>query len=923
MSTLRLFAALLIWAWAARAQQRISPEMNKAIEEFRVQSRALGLRGDSPVKAAGNGGRNIRWHGRLFENFRNNLLDAIPHEVVQRGGSKGMLRRNQFGGNLSGPFVIPRLYDGTDATFFTFTFEAVRERVGRAFLRTIPTLAERTGDWSSVVDAAGNLLPVYDPAATAANAAFDPARPVGRDNLQYNRMPFPDNRIPAGRLDPVAREAVQHYPAPNTDAGPFFRNNYYVFAPERNSANGVIFRVDHNFPGRHRAGFGLNISSGLDGSAALFPTIANPASAARDRDSRRGAFEHVFTRSPRSVNTVTFSASSDRLHFVPELGADGRPFPNYRFQPYLSMGRSYPTYRNTRNTFQFEDGFSMQRRSHRLRLSGQLTHEQVHIFSPQYPEGSFRFSAGLTSLPGVVNTGHAFASFLLGQAEYAEKSVVTSPSYFRKDRYRVAIADQWELRKGLTFQASLGLEISSPRVEKHDRQSTISFSEINPVNQRPGALVVANHNGQPREFQPVLVKAEPSASLAWNPLGDTKTVVRAGYGRSYQPIPLYSLQWGTQAFNGTPTWVSLNPQLSPAATLSAGLPENDRQFPDLRPESANNTVADLIEPDGRQPTFQSASLSFERELPGAFLVTAGVSRSEGRNLLLGNTSANPNAIPLSALTFRDHLNEELFNRSLRPFPHYQRFDVYSCWPEGRFQRHAAQLRVEKRTSTGLTLSASYEFSKQMDDYSGPYGVQDYYNRRNEWSLTSSNNPQRLTMTFNYELPFGANRLFFPVADWRRHLAGGWSVSGVTTLASGEPLALRPMFNNTGGVADSLTVNAQPGVNPHVPNPSPELWFNPAAFSQPADFTTGNASRTHPTLRGPRNQNHDLALNKRFAVTPEKSVEFSMLGLNFINRANWTDPDVLIGPPHAPNVNAGKIIGSRGSRVIQLGMRFSF
>jgi hypothetical protein len=72
-----------------------------------------------------------------------------------------------------------------------------------------------------------------------------------------------------------------------------------------------------------------------------------------------------------------------------------------------------------------------------------------------------------------------------------------------------------------------------------------------------------------------------------------------------------------------------------------------------------------------------------------------------------------------------------------------------------------------------------------------------------------------------------------------------------------------------------------------------------------------------------NQNHDLAVNKRFAVTQETSMEFSMVGLNFINRADWMDPDTLIGPASAPNVNAGRIIGSRGGRVIQLGLRFNF
>jgi hypothetical protein len=452
--------------------------------------------------------------------------------------------------------------------------------------------------------------------------------------------------------------------------------------------------------------------------------------------------------------------------------------------------------------------------------------------------------------------------------------------------------------------------------------STISFAVRNPANGLPGALVAAGQNGFGRSFQPTTVMPNASAGLSWNILGSTRSVLRCSYGRSYSPIPMYLTQWSTQGFNGNPTWISPNKQLTPALILSDGFSQN-RRFPDLRPDAVNDTIADLIEPTGRMPTYQSASISYEKEVPGQIVVTLTGSYSGGRNLLLSNGSSNPNAIPLSALEYRDDLNNENFRRNLRPFPQYQRFDVYSSWPEGKYKRDALNVRMDKRTSGGLSMSLSYEFAKQMDNYSGPYGVQDFYNRHNEWSLTAGANPHRLTFTYMYELPIGPNKLFFTASDWRRYLVDGWSVSGVSTVVSGEAMALRPQFNNTGGVVDALTVNVVPGVDPFVPNQGPSQWFNPAAFSHPADFTIGNASRTHPQLRNPGNQNHDLSVNKRFPVSSDRSVEFSMVGLNFINHANWADPDNVIGPASAPNVNAGRIIESRGGRVIQVGLRFSF
>lgn len=895
-------------------------ELAKAADEFRTVTRNLGLRPDSPATVRTTNISGPRWHGRLFHNIRNNSFDAVPHEVTQRGGQRGLLRRNQFGFNASGPLPFKVL---SQPTFLTVTFEGMREKAGRADLRTIPTALERTGDWSRVVDQAGRPLPIFDPASTAPNPAFDAARPVTASNLQFNRAPFPGNIIPRQQLDPRAQQLLRHYPAPNADAGPFDRNNFFAFNPEVNSANGVILRADQPLTNRHRLGFHLNYSNGQDGVAAIFNTPANPSSVSRDRRNRAGTLEHVFTVSPRTLNTATISASSDQYLNRPELDESGKPFGSYRFQPYLSMGRSYPNARNIRNVFAATNSLGTRRGRHHYRVIGQLIREQINTLYPQYPEGRFQFSANLTSLPGIVNTGHAFASFLLGGPEYAERSIAISPSYFRRSRYYFGLRDQIELRSGLTVSLALNIEGGTPRVERYNRQSTISLSAVNPVNGLPGAMTIAAHDGNGRAFQPTVWKPEPSASLAWNLLGDTKSVLRAGYSRSYSPLPMYFSQWGTQAFNGNPTWYSQNPQLEPAIWLNRGFPPLQRPFPDLRPESANETTADLAEPRGLQPTYQSASLSLERELPGAMLLTIGCGHQTGRNLFLSNSGSNPNHIPPSALVHRDRLNSESFKRTLRPFPHFQRFDVYSSWPEGRYQRDAAQLRLEKRTSNGLSLAAYYEFSKQMDNYSGPSGVQDFSNRQNEWSLTSSNAPHRVSLTYLYELPFGGNRALWNYQDWRRHLVDGWSVSGATSVASGEPVALRPQFNNTGGIIDALNVNPVPGADPHVANPGPNRWFNPAAFVQPPDFTLGAASRTHPSLRMPGDQNHDLSLNKRIGLSAERSIEFTAVGLNFLNLANWTDPDTTIGTLNAPNVNAGRIIGSRGGRVIQLGLRFSF
>ena len=176
---------------------------------------------------------------------------------------------------------------------------------------------------------------------------------------------------------------------------------------------------------------------------------------------------------------------------------------------------------------------------HGLRVVAQYAAYQVNTFWPRYPSGSFDFSAGLTSLPGIVNTGHAFSSFLLGLADYAQSTVVSSPSYFRRSQQLVALRDHYEAGKSLSISLGINLERGTPRVEKYDRQSTVDLGAWNSVAGHAGALAAAGRNGYGRAFQPDSVLLEPSLSIAWNPLGDSHSVVRASYARTSPLVLLW------------------------------------------------------------------------------------------------------------------------------------------------------------------------------------------------------------------------------------------------------------------------------------------------------------------------------------------------------------------------------------------------
>ena len=508
MRTLLTFACVgLAWGWQPTKQP-----LERAAEEFKVVTQELGLRSDSPAPKAARGSFISGWHGRVYENFRNDKLDATPHEVVQRGGSRNLLRRNQFGFNVGGPLVIPRIYEGSRKTFFNVSYEGVRERIGRSTLSTVAIDAERSGDFSRTVDPAGNPLPIYDPQSTRLNASYNPTQPVSMGNPQYARDPFAGNLIPATRLDPVAMKTLDFYPRANSNAGPFFRNNYFVFSPETNQANGMIFKVDHTVGERHRLTFNGSFTSGLARAPRLFDTIADSGLNDRDFSARRGVLDWTFTRNASTVHALTFDVQSDKTRSnrpgqqgaLATIGLQGPlrdAFPAFRFAPYLPTGRMNPSIVSGHNYFYLTDAISTRLGKHRLRGSGQVRRYQVNAYAPRWPAGSFDFGPSLTSLPGVNNTGHGFASFLLGLAEGGAATIAEHPSYWRGNYFRLSGADTYEYAKNLVITASFALEMTGARTEKFDRFGSVDLSVINPANGRPGALIFANRYGVGRALQ--------------------------------------------------------------------------------------------------------------------------------------------------------------------------------------------------------------------------------------------------------------------------------------------------------------------------------------------------------------------------------------------------------------------------------------
>ena len=913
----------------ANAPKKPPSELQKAVQEFRVQIGQF-TTGNGAVKTAG---RQNSYTGRIYEYFRNNALDALPHEVRQRGGSKSLLQRNQFGFSLSGPIRLPWVYDGRGKTFFSVSYEGTIERIAQSYLFTLPTAPQRNGNFADYVDVAGNPVTIYDPAMTRPNPNYDPKQAISTSNLQFLRDPFPNNAIPTNRLDPVARALVAMYPTPNVAIGPFLQNNYAVNNPFENRANGIITKLDHTLSEHQQLSFNLNMSSGLRKAPEYFSGPANSGQPSYNFDTRSVSLQNVWTKSPKTIwrfnlsaaHNVTRSleAAQSSQDYPRQLGLTGLfsgIFPTFRFGNYLGIGpRNNSVFRESSYSYNPSASVSLNRKAHTLRLTGAYRRNFDNVFSPFAPSGYFTFGTSITGLPGIRNTGNVFASFLLGLVNRGEESIVGQPSYYRKSLANFIVSDEYRVRPGLTATFSLNTELSTPRLEKFNRQSTVSLKHVNPANGKPGALIFAGRDGIGRALQPATVRAEPTIGIAMNP--NRRTVVRLNYSLSYQAYSLYGRHFGTQGFNAAALFLSPNDQLEPAFTLRGGVPQNFPLPPYLNPIAANGTDADFVDTSGRLPATQQWVVSVQRELPKSLLIEVNYVGWRSRNLFV-DTLIRLNAVPIENLKYGDQLYDQAFRDSLRPYPQYRNLELGGVYPAGQARGHAMNVTLDKRLSAGLYGRVSYRFAKQLDNVSAG-SPQDPNNLAPEMTISASDITHSMQASYTYELPFGKGKAWLNNGEWFSKFIGNWSVSGLTSWRGGNPLVMRPLFNRTGNLVNNLRVNVVPGVNPKIKNRTPETWFNPAAFAQPNDFTLGNAAYAHSTLREPSAQFHHLSLTKRFELGGDKTLEWVAEAFNFPNRANLNDPDTRIGPPATPNLNAGRIIGSTGGRVMQLGLRILF
>lgn len=843
-----------------------------AIREFETLTStydaSFGRSAGSQINVVLKSGTN-EFHGSIFEFHRNAALDARNY-FAPAGEPEPAYLRNQFGFSVGGPLR-------KDKTFFFTDYEGTRAREGITRIANVPTLAERSGNFSQ------SLFGV----------PIDP----------FTGLPFPGGQIPDFRINAVGRRIAALYPLPNRSTS--FAN--FVSSPTQRDRNDAFdVRLDHVHSERSSMAFRYSF-----GDRSLLEPFAGPAfsvvpgygnDVSRRSQNLMLSETHVF--SPVLVNDLRFAfnrvatavrqenqgTSVNRAVGLPELSSNPRDFglSFITITGFSPLGHEGNNPQNSvTNTFQILDTASYSHGAHLFKFGADIRFVQQNAFRDVQSRGLLQFS------PFGQITFNALGDLLLGFPLITGGAHVDNAQHLRSTSYNFFFNDSWRVRSNLTLIAGLRYEYNSPPVDAFDR--------ANVYDPATRTLVAIGTGGVPRSgFHPDRNNFAPRVGLAWTLGAEGNTVLRAGYGVYYDQSALAP---GEALYFNSP-YFDFN--------LFFFLPLND-PFPSFSP-FPDSALA--IQRNLRTAYMQHWSASVQQQLGRSRVLEVAYVGSKGTKLLSARdiNQPPPSVLP-PGLPF------------VRPNPDFD--DITQIESRANSNYHSLQARFQQRLDFGLAVLGSYTWSKSIDDASNfftsagdPNFPQDSNNLRPERGRSNFDVRHRLSLSYVYDLPFGKGKRYLTDNGWVSTLLSGWQTLGIVTWQTGRPftVALLPEIDNsgTGRSALGFGANDRPNVvgNPILGQPTPDQWFNTSAFTFPAPGTFGNAGRN--ILEGPGYQNVNVSLVKNTGLSERFNLQFRVEAFNLFNHPNFNLPDNFLGSP-----TFGRITSARDPRHIQFGVKLLF
>ena len=933
-----------------------------ATQEFKVQTNTY----DAQYGRSGGGVINISlrsgtndYHGNAFFDEQQRIFNANTFEL-NRGtqidpktgkAARAPYKIHTFGFQGDGPVRIPGLFNGRDKLFYMVSYEAIRQHTADPGIVTFPVAEIRNGDFTSLLNSAGQPVIIYDPLTTRLDSS------TGR----FVRDPFPNNVIPRSRWDPIAARIVdaQYYPFPNSPGdGPHHANNYVY--PSRwvqhfdsyigrmdwavNPRNNVYVRYGHNILHEHRGT--------IWGTNAAEPSGNQPLV----RGDTSGAADWTYTMNPRTIvnarigalkwhnRSGTFGKNFDpRLLGFPEslVAQYNRPyhFPQMNLDGYQAFGAGSAESLSPDYTYSTQGNLTRTWHKHTMKTGFEFRLYRWFNVNPGTTSGSFSFTRSMTARDPSTSdatSGNGYASFLLG---FPSSGFVSKNDTFAwQNTYYVAyFQDDWKVSNRLTLNLGLRWDFEAPATERFNRQTRgFAFGQPAPI-QAPGlnltgGLLYAGSSGEARySFNTDRNNWQPRAGLAYKLT--EKTVLRGGYG-------LYYL--GQQATGGTDGYAQSTPLIpstefgKPGGTLSNPFPATLlAPIGNTLGTSTNLGLGVSFNYLGRDlPYAHTYSVDIERQLPWDLLADVAYVGNQTRHLPIGGIQLN--ALPVSELGKPDSYYAEQIsnpmagllsnNASLNgariqrrfllvPFPQYSSVALNSV-PIGRSSYHGMQAKVTKRFSRGSSVLLSYTVSKTIEAINllnaQDFNLADPESSRLERRLAAQlDTPQRFAMAGFWSVPVGkGERWLSTLPGWADRFLGGWQLNWFTEIFSGYPV------EHPNGPKTVERSAALPGSERTLLR-----WFDNSIFKAQTPNTLRDFPTIFPDVRYPTRYDVSFAVHKNFVVTERFRLQYRAEMINAFNHPWFVG--LATQSPTAPNLGQLNLTQQNLPRIIHMQMKIVF
>lgn len=945
-----------------------------AVKEMKFETNAYDAqngRGTAVVNIITKSGTN-HFHGGIYDYVLNSALNANDffnkmNEIKNGEPDKvNSSHSNLYGGTVGGPIW-------KNKAFFFMLYERQPNTTTSLQTSTVPTTAFKQGDFSALCqtsfDANGVCEPapagsslmavtVYNPATTTPNPAYDPSQPQSYTNSPYNRTPFPDNVIPTGDIDPVAKNVLSYLPTPTNSN---LLNNEEVVTPNTTMIWKINPRIDIDFSPKHQVFYKLAYTSDVTTTGGIWPGN-NPADNSHGTTSVpnwASVFGDTYTVNDhlisdfrlgfeRDSTTSTFPGTNQ--DYAGKLGlpnSNAEEFPVFGFNAgsagYGGIGPS-----NSLNQWEqvlsYAEVITYIRGRHAFKFGGDFRFYQVNKQAGRSdPSGSFGFSGAYTA-PYIQNPAQpltaSMADFMLGDVANYSIDPATFIWGARKKAASWFVQDDWTISPRLTLNLGLRQDIQMSWHESQDRYAMFSKTVLNTFTPTwapglapetvPGGLVygVKETNGNK------VWNFAPRVGFAWTPFSNTKTVVRGGAGVFITPASTIEdygdTGQGEETGYALHAAASSTSQLTPAFILQNGGPV--AVLPVQTPELANGGVALYIDTGEATPKVYEWSLTVDHQLPANTVVGVSYVGSRGNHLpyerILNQVTATNMA-----------LMKNLGVQNDAPYvPYPQNISVSGRFHDANSTYNSLQVSVRERLSQNLNWTFAYTLAKSLDDssldptlswggaaYNGN-GVQNIYNLRDNWARSAFDQRQAFSASFIYKLPFGYGQKYLARGLVGR-VVGGWELNSIVQGRTGQPDEFSTTNQSYSGNEIEHPDCTGAGIQGH-----PTLsfasggiinWWNPGAFTTPAPYTFGSCGRNLGSMPG--YQEVDLSASKDFSFpTPlnrNTVFQFRAEAFNALNRTNFGTPNSDASPT---NTNFGFINSDvNGPRTMAITLRMIF